>query len=171
MEALTQGLGPADIIKLLATNILAFLIFLWVLRKYAWGPLMSLLDSRRDKIQADYDGAANKLGEAEQLHRDYEAKLAEIKSLERERVQEAVKRGEEIAQRLESDARNKAGDFLTKAEGELGREVNAARLELRGQVVDMALYAAEKLVKEKLDDQKHRELVEGFIQDLGDVRG
>ncbi len=171
MEALTQGLGPADIIKLLATNILAFLLFLWVLRKYAWGPLMSLLDSRRDKIQADYDSAADKLGEAEQLHRDYEAKLAEIKSLERERVQEAVKRGEEIAQRLESDARAKAGDFLTKAEGDLAREVTAARLELRSQVVDMALAAAEKLVKEKLDDRKHRELVESFIQDLGDVRG
>lgn len=171
MEALTQGLGPADIIKLLVTNILAFLIFLWVLRRFAWGPLMSMLDSRREKIQADYDSASEKLGEAEQLHRDYEAKLAEIKSLERERVQEAVKRGEQIAHRLEDDARQKAGDFLTKAEGDLAREVNAAQLELRGQVVDMALAAAEKLVKQKLDDQQHRQLVESFIQDLGDVRG
>lgn len=171
MEALTQGLGPSDIIRLLITNVLAFLIFLWVLKKYAWGPLMSLLDGRREKIQGDYDAAAGKLAEAEQLQKDYEAKLAEIKSLERERVQEAVKRGEEIAHRLEEDARSKAGDFLSKAEDELAREVNAARLELRAQVVDMALGAAEKLIKEKLDEQKHRQLIEDFIQDMGDVRG
>lgn len=171
MEALTQGLGPSDILRLLATNILAFLIFLWILRKYAWGPLMSLLDSRRDKIQGDYDAAAAKLSEAEQLQKDYEAKLTEIKGLERERVQEAVKRGEEIAHRLEEDARAKASEFLGKAEDELEREVGAARLELREQVVTMALGAAEKLLKEKLDEQKHRQLVEEFIQDLGDVRG
>lgn len=170
MEVLTQGMGPGDIVKILATNVVAFLIFLWVLRKYAWGPLMSVLDARKDKIRADYDAASTKLGEAEQLRRDFDTKLAEIKALERERVAEAVKRGEEIAGRLESEARQKAGDFLGKAEAELEREVGAARLELRQQVVDMAIAAAEKLIKEKLDDAKHRKLVEDFIQDLGDVR-
>ena len=170
MEALTQGLGPQDILQLLFTNVIAFLIFLFILRKYAWGPLMSLLDQRREKIKADYDAAAGKLGEAEQLRADYDAKLAEIKALERERLQEAVKRGEEIAGRLEQEARGKASEYMGKAEAELEREVGAARLELREQVVDIALGAAEKLMKEKLDDAKHRQLVEEFIQDLGDVR-
>lgn len=170
MEALTQGLGPGEIIALLLTNIIAFLIFLWILSKYAWGPLMSMLDKRREKIKGDYDAASGKLAEAEQLRNDYDAKLAEIKNLERQRLQEAVKRGEEIASRLEAEARGKAGEFLGKAESELEREVGAARLELRAQVVTMALGAAEMLVKEKLDDQKHRQLVEDFIQGMGDVR-
>jgi F-type H+-transporting ATPase subunit b len=170
MEALTQGLGRQDIIQLLFTNIVAFLIFLFLLRKFAWGPLMSLLDARREKIKADYAAAAGKLGEAEQLRADYDAKLAEIKALERERLQEAVKRGEEISGRLQEEARAKAGDFLGRAEAELEREVGAARLELRAQVVTLALGAAEKLMKEKLDDAKHRQLVENFIQELGDVR-
>lgn len=170
MEALTQGLGRQDIIQLLFTNIVAFLIFLFLLRRFAWGPLMSLLDARRDKIKADYAAAAGKLGEAEQLRADYDAKLAEIKALERERLQEAVKRGEEIAGRLQEEAKARAGDFLGRAEAELDREVGAARLELRAQVVTLALGAAEKLLKEKLDDAKHRQLVENFIQELGDVR-
>lgn len=170
MEALTQGLGRQDIIQLLFTNIVAFLIFLFLLRKFAWGPLMSLLDARRERIKADYAAAAGKLGEAEQLRADYDAKLAEIKALERERLQEAVKRGEEISGRLQEEAKAKAGDFLGRAEAELEREVGAARLELRAQVVTLALGAAEKLMKEKLDDAKHRQLVENFIQELGDVR-
>lgn len=170
MEVLTQGMGPRDILAMLATNIVAFLIFLWVLRRFAWGPLMSMLDARKEKIRSEYDAAASELSQAEQLRKDYDAKLADIKALERERLQEAVKRGEEIAKRLEEEARGKAGDFLHKAEAELDREVGAARLELRQQVVDMAIAAAEKLIKEKLDDAKHRQLVESFIQDLGDVR-
>jgi len=171
MEVLTKGLELVDIGKILVTNVIAFLILVWVLAKYAWGPMMSVLDQRRDKIKSEYDAAATKLGEAEQLRQDYDSKLAEIKALERERLQEAVKRGEEIAGRLEQDARDKAGDFMTRAEAELDREVGAARLELREQVVTMALAAAEKVVKEKLDEAKHREIVEDFIQHRGDDRG
>lgn len=170
MDALTNGLMPEDILKLLFTNILAFLLFVWVLRKYAWGPLMSMLDERKTKIQNDFHTAEGKVAEAEQLRADFEARLAEIKGLEREKLQEATKRGEEIAARLETEAREKAGNILGKGESELLREVASARSELRAEVVTMAIAAAEMLIKDRLDDQKHRQLVEDFIQDLGNIR-
>lgn len=170
METLTGGLQPRDMIALLLTNILAFLILLWILKRFAWGPLLRMIDARREKIRSDYDQARGKLEEADQLRADFEEKLSDIKTLERERVQEAVKRGEQIAADLEKEARGKAGDFLDKAEAEIERDAAAARLELRAQVVNMSIAAAEKLIKEKLDDQKHRQLVEDFIQDLGDLR-
>jgi F-type H+-transporting ATPase subunit b len=170
METLTNGLFGPDIIKLLATNILAFLLLLWILRKFAWGPLMSMLDARRDKIRTDYETAQGKIDEADELRRDFEGKLSDIQSTEREKVQEAVKRGEDLAKTIENEARIKANTLLEKGESDLDQEVAEARLELRQQVVDMAIGAAEKLVKEKLDDDKHRRLVEGFIQDLGDIR-
>lgn len=170
MEALTQGLGRSDIIALLLTNIVAFLIFFWVLRKYAWGPLLAMLDARREKVQSDFAAAEKELKDAEALRASFDAKIAEIKSLERERMQEAVKRGEAIAGELEANARDKAGQFLEKAESELDREVRTARLELREKTVDMAIAAAEKIIREKLDDQKHRQLVEEFITRLGDSR-
>jgi len=170
MEALTQGLGQSEIIKLLLTNIVAFVIFVWVLRKYAWGPLMGMLDARRDKIAADYGAAQSKLDEAESLRSKFDSQLAEIKVLERERTQEAVKRGEEIATNIEREARGKASSILDKAQADLDQDVSTARVELRNQVVAMSIAAAEMLVKEKLDDQKHRQLVEDFIAELGDLR-
>lgn len=170
MEALTQGLQGPDIIKLLATNIVAFLIFVFVLSKVAWGPLMGVLDARKDKIRGDYQAAQAKVEEAEDLRREFEDKLAAIQSTEREKVQEAVKRGEELAKNLEGEARQRAAGILTKAEAELDRDVAEARLALRAQVVGMAIGAAEMLVREKLDDAKHREMVENFIQGLGDIR-
>jgi len=170
METLTNGLFGPDIIKLLATNILAFLILLWILRKYAWGPILGMLDGRREKIAGDYQAAQGKIDEAEDLRSDFENKLTAIQQTERERVQEAVKRGEELAKGIEQEARQKAANILEKGEGDLERDVAEARLELRAQVVNLAIGAAEQLVNEKLDDQKHRQLVEGFIQSLGDIR-
>lgn len=170
MEVLTQGLQRGDIIALLLTNIVAFLIFFWVLRKYAWGPLLAMLDTRREKISSDFAAAEKELKDAEALRASFDAKIAEIKSLEREKMQEAVKQGEAIAGELEASARDKAGQFLEKAESELEREVRTARLELRKKTVDMAIAAAEKIIQERLDDQKHRQLVEEFITRLGDSR-
>jgi F-type H+-transporting ATPase subunit b len=170
MDTLTGGLAGRQLLAVIVTNILAFLMLLWLLRKYAWGPLLGMIDARRDKIRADYAAAEQQLQSAEQLRGDFESKLANIKAIERERVQEAVKRGEEIAARLEVEARGKAKDILAKGQTDLEHEVRSARLELRSQVVGMALAAAEMVVKEKLDDGKHRRLVEDFIQQLGDVR-
>jgi F-type H+-transporting ATPase subunit b len=171
MEALTSGLQPADILRLLVTNIVAFLIFVWLLRKWAWGPLIAMLDERKAKIQGDFATAEGKVAEAEQLRGDFEAKLAEIKGLEREKLQEATRRGEELAARLEAEAKDKASNILGKGEAELEREVASARSELRAQVVTMAIGAAEMLIKDRLDEAKHRQLVEDYIQSLGDVRG
>ncbi len=170
MEVLTQGLQRGDIIALLLTNIVAFLIFFWVLRKYAWGPLLAMLDARREKIRSDFNAAEKELKDAEALRASFDAKIAEIKSMEREKMQEAVKRGELIAGELEESARDKAGQFLERAEGELEREVRTARLQLREKTVDMAIAAAEKIIQEELDDQKHRKLVEDFITRLGESR-
>ena len=171
MEALTSGLQPADILRLLVTNIVAFVIFVWLLRKWAWGPLIAMLDERKAKIRGDFATAEGKVAEAEQLRSDFEAKLAEIKGLEREKLQEATKRGEDLAARLEAEAKDKANNILGKGEAGLEREVASARSELRAQVVTMAMGAAEMLIKDRLDEAKHRQLVEDYIQSLGDVRG
>ena len=170
MDALTQGLQRSDIIALLLTNIFAFLLFVFLLKKYAWGPLLAMLDARRERIKSDFDEAAKELDDAKKLRAQFDAKMSEIKGIEREKVQEAVKRGEAIAVTLEQNAREKTGEYLSKAEGEIERDVRAARLDLRKQTVDMAIMAAEKIIKEKLDDQKHRQMVEEFITRLGETR-
>ena len=78
----------------LLTTALGFLFFVWILAKFAWGPILGLLDERRGKIDGDYAAAEKNLAEAEQLKGEFELKLADIKTIQREMVQEAVKKGE-----------------------------------------------------------------------------
>lgn len=150
----------------LLTTAVGFILFVWVLAKFAWGPILNLLDARRQKIEGDYAAAEKNLADAEQLKGEFESKLADIKSIERERVQEAVKRGEGIADGIVDKARSEAEAAVAKAEQDIEIEAHKAQLELRDSVVAMAIGAAEKVIGTKMDDAMHRKLIVEYIDEL-----
>jgi F-type H+-transporting ATPase subunit b len=136
------------------------------MRKFAWGPILDLLDQRREKIDSDYKAAERELGSAEALKADFETKLSEIKVIERERVQEAVHRGEQLADGIVTKARAEVDQTKAKSLQDLDLEARKAQKQLRDDVVHLAIGAAEKLIDERLDDQKHRQLIERYIDEL-----
>lgn len=150
----------------LLTTAAGFIIFVLVLAKFAWGPILNLLDARRSKIEGDYAAAEKNLAEAEQLKGEFESKLADIKAIERERVQEAVRRGEGIAGDIVSKARHDAEATVAKAEQDIELEAHKAQLELRDSVVGLAIGAAERVIRTKLDDAMHRKLITEYIEEL-----
>jgi F-type H+-transporting ATPase subunit b len=151
----------------LLTTAVGFLVFVWILAKFAWGPILGMLDERRETIQQDYAAAEKNLEEAEQLKVEFESKLQDIKVIEREKVQEAVKRGEGLAKSIVDKANEDAGARKAKAEQDIELETHKAQLELRDSVVAMAIGAAEKVIGEKLDDAVHRKLIQQYIDEMG----
>jgi len=151
----------------LLTTAVGFLIFVWVLAKFAWGPILGMLDERRETIQQDYAAAEKNLEEAEQLKVEFESKLQDIKVIEREKVQEAVQRGEGLAKSIVDKANEDAGARKAKASQDIELEAHKAQLELRDSVVAMAIGAAEKVIGEKLDDAVHRKLIQQYIDEMG----
>lgn len=152
------------------TTILGFLLVVWILAKYAWGPILTLLDQRREKIRKDFADAEKALADADKLKADFEAKLADIKTIERERVQEAVKRGEGVASGIVAEARAKAEATLAKAAADIEIEAQKAQLELRAKVVEMTIAATEKVIREHLlDDERHRKLIGDYVASLGET--
>ena len=154
----------------LLTTVLGFLILVWILRRFAWGPILDLIDQRRAKIDRDYGLAEQELHEAEALKDDFEAKLGAIKAIERERVQEAVKRGEDLAASIVSRAHIEAQEAAARGAQGLAVEAQKAQVQLRDDVVALAIGAAEKLIAERLDEAKHRQLIEQYIEEIGNKR-
>jgi len=152
----------------LLTTVVGFLLLVLLMRKYAWGPILDLLDERRKKVEDDYSAAERNLSDAEELKRDFESKLTDIKAIEREKVQEAVKRGEEIADGIVGKARSSADETKAKAAQDIDLEAHKAQLELRDTTVAMAIGAAEKVIGERLDDELHRKLINDYIDTLGE---
>lgn len=150
----------------LLTTALGFICFVLILGRFAWGPILSVLDERRQKVEGDYAAAEKNLAEAEELKGEFESKLADIKAIEREKVQEAVKRGELTAENIVAKARTSADELRVKADQDIELESHKAQIELRDSVVAMAIGAAEKIIGERLDDELHRKLISEFIDSV-----
>lgn len=153
----------------LITHVIAFLIAVWILKKFAWKPLLGLLEQRREKIKAEFNTIDQRKEEVARLTAEYERKLKEIDAEARKRLQEAVTEGQKIAAEIKNQARKEQRDIVARAKQQIDAEIASARTQLRNDMVNMAIEAASKAVAETIDDEKHRKLISDFIVDLEKV--
>ncbi|MBI5194220.1 MAG: F0F1 ATP synthase subunit B [Nitrospirae bacterium] len=157
-------------IQQILTQAFGFIILLFLLKKFAWKPLLSLLDERRDKIASEFNTIERVKSEIARLEEDYKSKLADIDNHSRQKIQEAISEGQRIAAEIQDKAREDANKAIEKAKANIEIEVAKARMELRSQMANIAIKAAEKILKEDLDDSRHKNLVMGFIENLESVK-
>ena len=146
------------------TQILGFLIILILLRIFAWKPILGLLDERKKRIASEFDNIEKAKQEMAKLREEYEVKLKEIDLEARKRIQEAIAEGQKMAADLQVEAREEAKKVLDRAKENIELEVAKAKVELRDDIVNMAILATEKIINERLDDEKHKELIVEFIE-------
>jgi F-type H+-transporting ATPase subunit b len=148
------------------THAVGFLITVWILKRFAWGPLLALLEERRNKIIDEFKNIDEEKAITAQLTADYETKLKEIDVERRAKLVEAVNEGKKIAEEIKLTARDEVKEIRAKTKADLVREVAKAKTQLKNDMVAMTVTAAEKIINEKLDDAKHRELIGGFIDNV-----
>lgn len=151
----------------LITHIVGFLIALVILKKYAWGPVLKMLDERRAKIDGDIRAAENTLEEAKKDQEDLRQQLKEIDATARAKTLEAINEAREIAADIKEDARAEGKELVERARQEIEREKAKAKVELKNTVVNLAVMGAEKLLSERMDDERNKKLVLDFIDDVG----
>jgi F-type H+-transporting ATPase subunit b len=151
----------------LLTHMVGFLIALWILKRFAWGPLLALMEERRNKIAGEFEEIDRQKAEVAKVTAEYEAKMKEIGSERRAKIVEAVKEGKQVAAEIKSRAQDEARVFQEKAKADLQRDVAQAKIQLRDEMIAMTMSAAEKVVREKMDDPKQRELIGRYIDELG----
>ena len=146
-----------------------FVLLLVVFKLFLFKPIMAVLDARRGDIESGYKDAEAHQQQAEELRAQYDQRLAAVEEEIRGKITEAVKDGQRMREEILADSREKAEGILTKAQDEIRREQEKAMVELKITVADLAIGAAGKLIEEKLDPAKHRELVTRFIDNLDEV--
>ncbi len=148
------------------TQAVAFILLVWVLKKMAWKPLLKLLDERREKIRTGFEEIGRTKKELEQLKTDYERARAHIEDEARQKLQQAIDEGKHVARELQEGSRREARAVLEKAKEDISLEVAKAKVTLRNEIADLTLRATERLIQEKLDETKDKEIVLDFIEDL-----
>src|SRR5690348_9771690 len=152
--------------SLIFWEVISFAILLFVLYKYAFPGILSVLEEREKRIKDSLDQAEQHRSEAERKLKEYEAKLnAAAKDAEailaaaKERAQRLM---EENEQRMTTEAERIKGD----ATREIDHERRKAIQDIRTQTTDMALMVAEKVVERSLTDADHRRLADEALDAL-----
>ena len=154
-------------LPLLFTQIIGFIILMVVLHRVFTTKVFSILDERRATIQASYDQLDADRAAMADARRDYEQRLANIEEQARERIQAAIKDGQDLRDSLVADARKQSESIIEQGRNDIQRERRQAFIEMRQQIVSLAISAAGKVVGESLNDARQTKLVDDFIGSVG----
>lgn len=157
--------------KLILVMLTGFLLLVFILSKYAFGPILSLLDNRQKSIQGNIDEAQNRRNEMVNLQRDYEGRLAKIEEEARDKIQGAIKEAQAARDEIIAKAKADSEAILVRGREELEIEKQKALITMRDQVADLAIGAASRVVKTNLDGANHARLVDDVIANLGNMNG
>jgi F-type H+-transporting ATPase subunit b len=145
---------------------ITFLLLLVVLGKFAWGPIVKMLDERERTIREAIDSAKKERVEAERLLAEQKASLAKANREAAEVAKQNQLEVEQFRQALTAKAKKEADELVAAARAQITEEKKKAIAELRGQVADLAIDAAARLVKANLDEKAQRQLVEDYLKQL-----
>jgi len=135
-----------------------FVILLVVLGKFAWGPILQMIETREKTIADAIESAKRERAAAEAAAAEMRASL----ELVRKNQQEVAAAKAELLAR----AKKESEDLLQAARKTITEEKRQALAELRGQAVDIAILAAGRLVQTSMDQQKQKQLVEEYLSQL-----
>lgn len=157
MDVLDIQIGP------IVWSIFNFIALLVLLRAVAWKPILKALESRETAISDALDRAERAKADAERI-------LAENqKALQRadDEAQKVLREGRELAERLQTEASNRAQletrRMLDQANAEIERNKQIALTELRTEVATLAVDAAERILNETLDADRHKRIVNQYL--------
>lgn len=164
MEEMTQALELDW--RIIITQIIGFLLAVWILKAFAWKPLLKMLDDRKQKIIGDINEAENIKSDANKMLDEYQSQLRDIETEARAKIQEAISDGNRIASEIREQARDESRLILAKSREELARDVAKARVQLRDDMASMAVRAAEKIISTELDDSEQKRLLDDFLKEV-----
>ena len=159
------GLTDLDTTLFWATLVM-FALFAFVLGKFAWGPLLGIIEEREEGIRGAIDDAEKANSEAQSLLEKHREMVRDANRERDELIKKAVSEADRVRSDLVDKARSESEQLVQRARQQIDREKNAAIQALRAEVVDLAIEAAAKIVSSSMDEKSQRKLVDDFIAGL-----
>ncbi len=146
---------------------LILLVLLFLLKKFAWKPILDSLNNREEGIKNALESAEEARKEMQNLQADNERILNEARAERDTLLKEARQIKESIISEAKSEAQTEADKIVVQAQATIESEKKAAITELKNQVAGLSVEIAEKIVRKNLSDKdKQLELVESMLGDV-----
>ena len=147
----------------------SFLLLIVLIKKFAWDNITSTFEQRAKKISDDIDGAESARQKAEDLAQKRETELAGSRQEATTIIENAKETAEKNKAGILADAADEAGRLKEKAKQEIAQTKAEAMNSIKGDVADLTVNLASKILGQKLDQEAHKELIDRYIDKLGDA--
>ena len=143
-----------------------FFVLVAILAKFAYKPLLKVLEDRRNKIASDLSDAAKAKETAEKMRADYEAQIRDARAEAQAIVDKAVKQADKEAQAKLEAIREQIAREKQIAQAEIANEREAAIREMSKEVDNLSMAVAAKLLKKNIDSDMNAKLVADCIDQI-----
>ncbi|WP_369824941.1 F0F1 ATP synthase subunit B [Sporosarcina sp. P13] len=166
LASLNQRLNLGDII----VTVVFFTILMVLLKKFAWGPLMGVMDQRAQLIATEIEQAEKSRQESAKLLEEQRALLKEARDNAQSIVEQAKKQGETQREELVTAARAEVNRMKESATLEIATEKEKAVAAVREEFVSLSILAASKVLGKEISEEDNRALIEETIVKAGEGR-
>lgn len=164
LQAAIGGLYLGDIIIVLVM----FLVLLALVKKFAWGPIMDMMQKREDYVKSEIEEAEKSRLSAEKLAEEAEERLKAM----RKEAQDMMEKSNKLAAKQEQDiikaAKTEAERLKESARKDIQQEKDNAVQVLQDQVASLSVLIASKVIEKELSEEGQKELVDEYVKQLGE---
>ncbi|MEG0255535.1 MAG: F0F1 ATP synthase subunit B [Vagococcus sp.] len=165
-ELVVANSGQSMLSTILFVSV-SFLVLLLALKKFAWGPVVKMMQDREEKIASDIDNAEQSKVEADKLEKQRQTELKQSRTEAQNIIAQAKDTAENNAHAILVDAQEHATRIKKQAQEDLRIERERMIDEAKKEVADLSVEIASKILKKELSASTHQELIQSSIEKLG----
>ena len=166
LGAAAGQLNTGDIIF----QLVMFLILMALLKKFAWGPLMGIMQNREQHIAGEIDAAEKSRTEASKYLEEQRELLKEARQEALALIESAKKQGDDQRSQIILEARQESERLKESAKREIETQKDQAMAALREQVASLSVMIASKVIEKELSVEDQEQLINDYIKEAGDQR-
>lgn len=148
-------------------QILAFLFLMWLLKRYALGPVMDMMDKREKHVADQIKSAEKNRDEAEEYLKEQREAIQTARQEAKEIVDNAKKMSDQQAKDIIEGARSESDRLKESAKAEINSEKEQAISALREQVSSLSVLIASKVIEKELDEKEQEKLIQDTLKEVG----
>jgi F-type H+-transporting ATPase subunit b len=151
---------------LIIWTIIIFVILVFLLKKIAWGPLIKTLNNREDSIKSSIENAEKQNKEARELLEENKKQLAEATGEARKIIETSRNAGNKLRDEILAKANDDTRKMVEQAKREIEQKEQSALEDLKEEISNIAIKAAEKIISETLDEPKQKKIIDDFLNKI-----
>ena len=150
-------------------TILSFLLLMFLLSKFAWKPLLKMLNEREEKIRTAIEKAENAEKKLETLNEQGEKILSDARSESQKLLFSTKETAQNLKEEIEREAKQKATSIIDQARVQIQAEKNQVLSEIKNELSSFSIMIAEKLIKKNINKDDNMKLINESIEKVNKI--